>query len=233
MPAAYPENQLVKIPRSNLGYELPRGYRVPERTGSEYIDQLLRQLYLQIGPSSDSIVIGVASPDRNQGVTTTATNLAIRSADYLISPTLLIDANLQDPKITRHFRCKGPGLSECLSAELTLDKCVHRTKVKGLSVLGLGDRHSARSVGLHPELVAEVRNDYRFSVIDLPTLTGPSQLDTFVPQLNGILLVASYGTKASKLKELKNRIVSDGGEVLGVIMTGNETSIPRWLRRFF
>ena len=210
---------------------------VPLRRGSKYSDILLQRLKPELFSQNSSAVIGVASFGPRQGVTTTALNLGIRAADHGISPTLVIDANFRNQKVSRVYRTGNQGLSECLSGRSTLGKCVRNTKVDNLSVLGVGQVKIARQLVMATQptidFIDELRDSYRLSILDLPSIHEPSLADVFLPHLDGVLIVAQYGARKEKLEELHQYVQDSGGKILGSVMTGNESKLPRWLSRFF
>ncbi len=236
--SAFQDRTSSTTPRTSRESTMPEGYRVPLRRGSEYSDLLLRRLRTMLLEDPDqSAVIGVASCGRRQGVTTTAVNLAIRAADHLISPTLIVDANFNNRTVSKLYRCGGPGISECLTGEKTVEACVEKTKIKGMHVLGLGDRELARQLVLDPQclngFINEIREQYRLAVIDFPPMNKPSQADLLISYLDGVLLVTRYGTKKDQLAEFQADVQSAGSKVLGIVMTGGRSPLPKWLQRFF
>lgn len=210
---------------------------IPIRSGSKYADVILQRLQSDLLKSRPSIAIGVIGCGRRQGVTTTAVNLAIRAADHGISPALLVEGNFRHPKISRLYSSNGPGLSECLVGSDLPDNCIHSTKVSGMDVLGLGQSKLAKQIVMSSPAVTEsfeaIREKYRFTVVDLPVFGEPSLANALIPQLDGVLAVARYGVQRSKLEAMQEAIRENGGNVIGVIMTGTESRLPAWLARFF
>ncbi len=212
-------------------------YEVPMRRGSKYADILLQRLQAEVFKQDKPAVIGIASFAPRQGVTTTALNLAIRAADHRISPAIVVDANFRDQKVSRIYRTGSKGLSECLNGRSTLEDCTKTTKVGNLSVLGVGQIKVARQlvIATKPtiDFFDQLRASYRLSIIDLPSIHEPSLADAFLPHLDGVLIVARYGSRTEKLKALQQHIHDSGGKIVGSVMTGTESKLPAWLSRFF
>ena len=217
--------------------ETMRASKVPARKGSRYTDILLQRLQTEVFKQNTPAVIGVASFGPRQGVTTTALNLAIRAADHRISPTLVVDGNFLNQRISRVYRTGNKGLSECLTGRSTLTECTRPTKVENLSVLGLGQRKTAQQLVIATqstiEFLDELRDSYRLSIVDLPPMHEPSLADALLPHLDGVLVVARYGSRREKLKALQDHINTSGGKIVGTVMTGTESKLPGWLSRFF
>ncbi len=209
---------------------------IPKRRGSKYADILLRRLQTTVLHDADSAVIGMLSFARRQGVTTQAVNLAIRAADHGHTPSLVIDANFHNQKVTRMYRCTGQGLGECINGQAAIDNCVKKTNIPGFNTLGAGRNKLSKQILLDPEYSTEffkvVRNDFKFTVVDLPATREPSVVESIVPQLDGVLLVARYGARKEQLAAMQAKVRNAGGQVYGIVMTGNEQKLPGWLPKF-
>jgi Mrp family chromosome partitioning ATPase len=209
--------------------------QVPRRNGSRYVDLLLQRLQPQLFQSGNSAVVGVGGFSAGQGVTTLAVNLAIRAADHAFSPTLIVDANHRNTKATRLFRCSGQGLAECINGQAFLNQCLKKTDFPELCALGCGRGRLSRQVAdsaVAAEFFKELRSDIAFTVVDLPPLSEPSLAESLLPHLDGVIMVARYGTRKDRLAETNRMIRVGGGKVLAVVMTGNQQKLPAWLPGF-
>lgn len=211
---------------------------IPKRRGSEYIDVLLRNLDKQLLQKSDSVVIGLAACQKNHGLTTTAINLAIRSADHGMGPVLLIDANVKDGKLSRMYRTGKVGYGDCLTGNSALKSAATATKIESMDVLGLGDKQLAGQIVPDPTLAnnffAQVRDQYRLTIVDMPLFKNPSPAHALASYLDGIVVVARSGVQNHRLQEMQRSIGNVNDNLLGVVMTGGEGSaLPRWLQRWF
>ena len=209
---------------------------IPKRRGSKYADILLHRLQTSVLSELDSALIGMVSFAPRQGVTTTAINLAIRAADHYFTPSLIIDGNFKNHKVTRLYRCTGNGLGDCLNGQASLEQSIKKTKVPGFFALGAGKNKLSKQILFDPDIAGEffkmVRNDFRFSVIDLPVFNEPSLVESIIPKLDGVVMVARYGARKDQLAKMQNNIRNSGGELLGIVMTGNEDKLPGWLPKF-
>ena len=211
---------------------------IPKRRGSEYIDVLLRNLDKQLLQKSGSVVIGLAACQNKQGLTTTAINLAIRSADHGMGPVLLIDANVKNGKLSRMYRTGRVGYGDCLAGKATLKAAVTPTKIESLDVLGVGDKQIAGQIVPDPSLAKEffdqARDQYRVTIVDMPAFKNPSPAHALATYLDGVVVVARSGVQNYRLEELQENIENVNDNLLGVVMTGGEGSVlPRWLQRWF
>jgi Mrp family chromosome partitioning ATPase len=180
----------------------------------------------------------MAACESKQGLTTTAVNLAIRSADHGLGPVLLIDANAKDGKISRMYRTGRIGYGDCLAGVATLTEAVTPTKIESLDVLGVGDKQAASQIvpdmNLTAELFNQVRDQYRVTIVDMPQFKNPSPAHSLSNHLDGVVVVARSGVQQQRLIQMQQSIGTGNQNILGVVMTGGEGSVlPRWLQRWF
>ena len=221
------------LPRRNRSGQL-----IPVRRGSEYSDVLLRSLDNLLLQRAEPVVIGVVGCMPRQGATTTAVNLAIRAADHGRGPVLLIDGNAENRNLSGLYRCGRIGYGDCLAGARELHASVKNTEVRDLDVLGFGNRNLAGQFvadsNCASAFIADVRNNYRLSIVDLSPFANPSATASLCPYLDGIIAVARPSVPSSQLAELKSNIRQFHGNLLGVVMTGAQKgAMPKWLQRFF
>ena len=235
MPEATTNNQSNAEQSSARNGSPNQAYNIPKRRGSQYVDLLLQRIQKLEG-LDNSPIIGVTSPSKRQGVSTVATNLAIRAADHFRDSVLLVDCNYVNQRTSRVYRCTGEGFGECVLGNKNIEQCARNTNIPNLNVLGTGKAKIARQIVVDGDVIGNffkaIRSSYRYSVLDLPVVGAPSSIDGMLQYMDGIFIVASYGTRKSELKELQDTIVDLGGRVLGIVMTGDESRVPRWLPSF-
>ena len=225
-------------PRDNRSRSSRSGHLIPVRQGSEYSDVLLRSLDNLLLKRAEHVVLGVTSCLPRQGATTTAVNLAIRAADHGRGPVLLIDGNAENRGLSDLYRCGKLGYGDCLAGDRELQATVKHTKIRDLDVLGFGNRRVAGQIVPDPNCVsaffADVRNNYRLSIVDMSPFANSSATGSLCPYLDGIIAVARPSVPSSQLSELQNNIRQFQGNLLGVVMTGAQKgAMPKWLQRFF
>lgn len=210
---------------------------VPVRRGSKYIDIVLQRLQRDLLADKSSAIIGVIGVAGTADAMTTAVNLAIRAADHRFTPSLVIDGNYYGQKISRHYRASGPGLSDCLSGATKLQNCLRPTKIPNMNVLGLGQTGLARQIVIGTDEVHDffvhVRENFKLSVLELPSFDEPSFANAMLPHLDGVLIVARYGSLKDQFVKLSDAIEDGGSKVAGIVMTGQESKLPHWLGRHF
>jgi Mrp family chromosome partitioning ATPase len=212
---------------------------VPCRRGAEYYDSILWRLHGRMEPESDSgYLLGLTSCERRSGVSTVAANVAIRGADQGMSPTLLIDANFHFPRQRKLLGAKkGPGLAEVLSGQVAPADAIQSTKVVGLDLLTMGSRsvleRSAIEYDRLEPLLKELRHEYRLVVFDLPAAAQLHHGLLFASHLDATLLVVrAESVSRQTVESTMSRLLTDGVNLVGTVVTGQKRYTPKWLRRW-
>lgn len=222
------QKPLVQLEKQKQHLPLPVDYEIPVRQYSEYTDDLLRRMYKNM-PAADSLVIGVCSSNDCAATTVTGINLATRANDFLLTPTAIVDAGAG--RVSKKLGAKRPGFAEFVSGQSSLADCTTKNKGDDLVVMGIGRR--GRMTAMQPAALRELREEFRLSLIELPSLLEPSPLDGLIPELDGVVIVAEYGQRKRDLKRMTERIRLCGGHVVGLVMTGKQSFVPKWIRDWF
>ncbi|WP_172976162.1 GNVR domain-containing protein [Thioclava sp. JE_KL1] len=158
-----------------------------------------------------AIVLGVTSARPEEGKSTVSLNLAA-VLNMSNARVLLIDSDIRRPGLSQRLDFRhGDGLVEVLAGRAPWRNLVREVEGTGVHILPCippnGFTHSAEllsSRGMR-ELIAEVRSEFDFVIIDLAPLGAIVDARAMIPNLDTVLLVASWG-KTPKL--MLNRILS-------------------------
>lgn len=212
----------------------------PRRRGAEAYDTLLWRLQPRMeGRLGGAFLVGVTSCVPRAGVSTVATNLAVRAADNRVRPTLVIDANTESPRLDRTFRLrKQKGFAELLAGGCSLEEATHATGVEGLEAMPLGSAELIDRVGLDHRLidamVETLRETYDLVVFDLPPAPRLRHNLLVARRLDGVLLaVRNEATQARQIQSTVEALRADEVELIGSVMTRQKHYTPKWLRRLF
>lgn len=142
-------------------------------------------------------LLAVTSPEPGDGKTTVITNLAVSLAQAG-RKTLLIDADLRKPGLSRLFGVRGlGGLSEALRSdssviEMTQDR-IRRTEIEGLDLMPCGPKPIDPSILLESpgleDILAWAETEYDNVLIDCPPIMVASDASIVGRLTNGILVV--------------------------------------------
>ncbi|TWT48715.1 CpsD/CapB family tyrosine-protein kinase [Botrimarina hoheduenensis] len=213
--------------------------RAPRRRGADPYDTLLWRLQPRMeGRLSGAYLLGITGCESRAGVSTIASNLAIRAADNQVRPVLLIDANTAAPRIAKNFRLrKTLGLGDLLTGGCGLEDAIHASSVEGLDIMPLGSRGIIERGGLDQRVVDTVieslRESYELVIFDLPAVDRLRHNLLVARRLDGVVMtVRNESTPASRLNEATEQLRADGVELVGAVLNRQRQYTPGWLRRW-
>ena len=171
--------------------------------------KMLRTRCLQSMDMMKWKTLAITSPNSNAGSSLTAANLAISMAMELNRSVLLVDANFQNPSISKLFGIKAnAGLSDHLLNGTPLNEVLINPSIDRLVILPSGiSLLDSTEILRSPKmirLVNEMKNRYasRVVIFDLPPLLSQADTLGFAPYVDCLLLVVEEGqTKTEELEQ--------------------------------
>ena len=165
----------------------------------------------------------VTSSDKNEGKTTTVSNLAVSFAN-LNKKVLLIDCDLRNASIHKMFRLNNIyGLTDILAKDRAVDKCIQETELENLYVLTAGATPPNPAEILSSEkmknLIEDLKNIYDYIFIDTPPIglvTDAGALSSFTDGV--VLVVKSESVEKKYLEETKKKLDAVDARILGAIL---------------
>lgn len=168
--------------------------------------------------------IVVTSPNKGDGKSLTAANLALTMAQEFHQRVLLVDADLRRPAVARMFGLsEGPGLSEVLMGAAELESCLVHLPDQHLTVLPAGTPtvQPAELLGSASmrRLLDSLRGRFDRIVIDMPPIAPLADVHVLSPVADGVLMVVRAGITPKPAIE---RALSglDRNKVLGLVLNG-------------
>ncbi|HBP88403.1 MAG TPA: CpsD/CapB family tyrosine-protein kinase [Nitrospirales bacterium] len=168
-------------------------------------------------------VIGVTSPGSTEGKTLVAANLAISIAMDPNHTALLVDANLQAPKVHQLFGLENTGLADFLLDHGVLSALLVHPQIDRLVVLPGGGpvQHSVEALSLPKmkALLEEMKHRYssRIVVVDLPPLLNRADVLALAPMLDAVVLVVEAG-RTTENDIGKSLSLLQGVPILGTVL---------------
>jgi capsular exopolysaccharide synthesis family protein len=170
-------------------------------------------------------VIQVTSPDKGDGKSTLATNLAVSIAQAE-KKVILIDADFRRPRVHKIFNVPGDaGLASVIIGGAELFDVIQPTAVPGLFVLPCGPipANPAELLTLpqFQEILGVLREQYDFVIIDTPPLLAVTDPCIVVPHVDGVILTVRI-SKNARPHAIRAREILAGlkATVLGVVVNG-------------
>ena len=186
-----------------------------------------------------ALSIGITSANVGEGKTLVASNLAVSLAMAYQRETILVDLNIQHPRLHKIFgTVQAPGLTEALE-----NGSIHvsKTSIDHLFVLSAGalqGKHgwmqnvsqerndhqngSSPSVGLEQlaafrDVIYSLKHEFEFIIVDMPPIHAANFPILFANQLAGLLVVLQVGkTKRVEVGKIFRKISRN--HVLGFVV---------------
>ena len=197
-------------------------YDDPKSVISEQYREIRTNIeYSNVDQNTKTIL--VTSSDKNEGKTTTVSNLAVSFAN-LNKKVLLIDCDLRNASIHKMFRLNNIyGLTDILAKDRAVDKCIQETELENLYVLTAGAIPPNPAEILSSEkmknLIEDLKNIYDYIFIDTPPIglvTDAGVLSSFIDGV--VLVVKSESVEKKYLEETKKKLDAVDARILGAIL---------------
>jgi capsular exopolysaccharide synthesis family protein len=196
---------------------------------TESIDSYRMLLFRTTG-NENLRVLMVTSSVPGEGKTSLSSHLAVSIARSG-RKTLLVDADLRKPTLHRVFGTTiGPGLSEVLRGEYSLEQAVRPTPLPGLWFLSAGELTSAAVNALGSEkareLVAGMREEFEMVLFDSAPLLPVADTLSVAQHVDGVVLALMQGySQMPKLSATLHRLKTVNVPVLGAVINGTDQDV--------
>jgi non-specific protein-tyrosine kinase len=169
----------------------------------------------------------ITSPERGDGKTTVAANLA-RAVAQAGLRAVLVDADLRRPALHAHFAQPGePGLRDVLEGTRTAADVIRPTDVPNLFLIPAGAPSDRAGQILEaadwPGILKKLRAEFAVVLVDGPPVLDVSDPLVLAAPSDGVLLVlASSNVPRDVLGQAQEEINAAGGNVLGLVVNRTE-----------
>ena len=174
-------------------------------------------------------IITITSTQPNEGKSTVISNLAAAFASLENKRVLIIDGDLRNPSVHKMFGVSNlNGITDILLGEKDVDKCLEKTKIKGLDILKVGKVPPNPSEMLQSNkmrnFIEVIKEYYDYVFIDAPPVGVVADASIISQYSDGvILLVGSNETDIDAAKVSKERLENVGANILGVVLNKFES----------
>ena len=213
-------------------------YREPGSIAAEQFRKLRTQLLGMKLPSAPKTIMVTSATDA-EGKTLVAANLGLVLSHDLHSYSLLVDADLRNPALSRWFGLhEGRGLSDYLAAGAAMPTLLTKTSIEKLTILSSGS-FQANPVELigskkMEALVREMRERYsdRYIIFDSSPLLATTEPSVLTRLVDGIILVIRAGvTPRETVQQALATVERD--KVLGIVLNDLEFESGGLTSRYF
>lgn len=192
--------------------------------------RILTRNLCAIAETQPAQVIALTSAIAGEGKTLSAANLACALAEDPEKKVALVDADLMDPTLHSLFGLDNHrGLSDYLAGGTMLELVIQKCRLPNLWVLPGGHvpPNSTELLGgkRMDDLMARLRRDYDYVVIDLPPVGSSPDSSVVGPHCDGAVLVVRMGsTQRDYPRQAIARLQESDTVVLGLLLTAIETA---------
>lgn len=240
--------ELGVIPAGTLTEGVPRGRSTPsamelaiwrdrQSIMAEAFRSLLTSLLYSVKNGTRPRVLLVSSAVRGEGKSTVVSNLGAALAE-IEQRVLLIDADMREPRLHEVFNVPNTwGLSDLLREKKTIKnsplEALARHIENGVHVLPSGPGPSSVTNLLYSsrmsELLQRFRSEFDFVLIDTPPILDISDSRILARLADAVILVVRAGrTSREAALAAKNRLLTDGVPVLGMVLNAWDLKSSRY-----
>ena len=189
----------------------------------------LRTRLAQMEASGGLRTILITSPQKGEGKSVTASNLALTMAQELQRRVVLVEADLRKPSLQHLFGLPpGPGLSEYLSGGADLKDAMRFVPEHNLTLLtaGAAPINPAELLGSTAmrRLIDHLRSRFDRVIFDTPPVLPLADVAILAPLVDGSMLVVRAGVTPKPAIENALRAF-DSSRLLGVVL--NESGVEQ------
>jgi len=212
-----------------------RHFLTPENVlHSGGVRESLRDLYdrLLAAGSERGGTFSITSAVAGEGKTLVALSLARLMADDLEKSVVIIDGHLRRPEVHNILEVPLlPGLAGCMRGECGVQDAAR--EVNGLWVLPAGGEFNPSRLlrsATARSIVDEIRQAFDIAILDLPALLTTSEARVMAGWTDGVVIVVrADSTPAPAVLSAIESI--ERQKMLGVVLNGQMSRIPKWLDR--
>jgi len=166
--------------------------------------------------------IVVTSPNKGDGKSLTAANLAVTMAQEFQQRVLLIDCDFRRPSVHRLFGIpEGPGLTDVLMGGVELNQALVNVENHHLTLLPAGatPSHPAELLGSAAmrRVLDTLRTRFDRILIDMPPVAPLADLHILAPMADGLLMIVRAGVTPKPAIE-RALAGLDMSKVLGLVL---------------
>jgi Mrp family chromosome partitioning ATPase len=186
---------------------------------------MARNILAQL-PGEESAALFFTSPTDGEGKTETILPLAEALIEESGRRTILVDANLHCPDLTREWQFSSRrGIFDVLVGEADWWEAVQETGLPKLSIMlnnGLPRKNAIVSQPLaFSELLEKLKGEYRLVLIDAASLSHAESIP-MLRHCKGVFLVVRLGHASRRVVRDAGRVIAKaGGKLLGCIAVGD------------
>ena len=235
------ENQPIDVPSVSVPspalLQVKSSFSIP-RFHKESELMVMAQNIAALLPSPDKNVIQFIGSRKGEGTSTLIREFALLSAQHSNKPVLLVEADLAQPSQYQAFgiEAKSP-LDHVLREGKTLDGVVSQVEQSNLFLATLSSKVqsalTARTFFNPTDMWKVVRDQFSLILIDSSPASVTADSLALCETVDGIILVVeAEKTRSAVIKKVRDQILMQEGNLLGIVFTKRKLYIPEFFYKF-
>lgn len=173
-------------------------------------------------------VVAVTGIDASDGLTPLAAQLAVALAATDESPVLLMDGNVQEPRLHEIFRTpQQPGILDLLEQQSNLAAAAHSLEINNLFLLPAGKASVSFAALLSrpsaSRVFDEIRRTYRYVIINAGVIRNHPDGTLLAALCDGVVAgVAAGARRRQEVLQFRQELNQLNIPLLGVVLTRPE-----------
>jgi Mrp family chromosome partitioning ATPase len=196
----------------------------------------LYQSIVTLLPGRESRIVQFQGTRKGEGTSTMVRELANFAAMKLKKKVLVLDLNQKTPNQCSHFQVFSqlPPLDDASREMKVTRKDFARVNYSSLYVTQLPSRGiSADIICEMPQigpLLNGLKEEFELVIVDSPAAISCSECLLLSPKVDGVILVVQAGkTRWQAVAKLKEHIMAQDGNILGVVLNKRSYPIPNFI----
>lgn len=200
----------------------------------EELVKLIQTVFLLPGKKGPQVVVFTAS-ESGAGCSSISVGAAEALASHVEEPVCLVDSNLRYPSLHLSLGVENSkGLGEALANSGPIREYVRKLPFEGLWLLSSGHTSSPRASTINSTRlaarIAELRQEFRYIVMDSPPVNVYSDAISLAQAADGVVLVVSANsTRKEAGRKAKESFEMAGAQLLGAVLNKRTYPIPQSL----
>jgi len=232
VPYSHKQKKIYKESRRDIKKNAVLAVAFPEDLAIESLRSLRTSLHFtQLNARNNIILVTSSRPD--SGKSFISVNLCAVLAD-IDKRVLIVDADFRKGQLHNYFNIqREPGMSDAISSEIELDKCIHNTAINNLSIVPGGMVPLNPSELLMNDKVTKVLNifseKFDYVIIDSPPVLAVTDAAIIGSMAGTTILVVRDGQ--SPLREIEQSIKQlkqAGANLCGAVFNGMKAVSSRY-----
>ena len=194
----------------------------------ESVDSLRTSLVLSEA-LKDMKVLAITSAANNEGKTSISVQLAVSIARATGERTLLVDGDMRSPDVHSIVDLPlEPGLVDVLEHKCSMEDAIVTSWSKHVHVLPAGklrrSPHSLVANGAFKSFLSQVRESYRYIVIDTPPVLAASEALAFAKAADATLICTMRDiSRVEQVNATHQRLLAADANPVGIVLNGVPT----------